>query len=128
MLVDDVAWVLEEAHRFCDDHGIGFGAYPMHELATIPRAAQLLRLFADHVGAAEFEPLWTTGVLLATREDWKDLLAAAARPGITAVWVAFHGVGSSTTGKSTGRASSPRPAWRSGGCTRRGCGPAATCS
>jgi hypothetical protein len=93
MPVADVVWVLEQAHRFCDDRGIGFGAYPMHELAAHPRAAELLRLFADHVGAAEFEPLSTTGVPQAIREDWRELLAAAAGLGTTTVWVAFHGVG-----------------------------------
>ena len=93
MPVDDVAWVLEQARRFCDDHGLGFGAYPMHELAAHPRAAELLRLFADHVGAAEFEPLSTTGVPLAVREDWQQVLAAAASLGTTTVWVAFHGLG-----------------------------------
>jgi hypothetical protein len=89
----DVAWVLEQAHRFCDDHGLGFGAYPMHEVAAHPQAAELLRLFADHVGAAEFEPLSTTGVPLAVREDWRELLAVAASLGTTTVWVAFHGLG-----------------------------------
>jgi hypothetical protein len=92
MPLDDVAWVLEQAHRFCDAHGLGFGAYPMHELAAHPHAAEL-RLFADHVDAAEFEPLSTTGVPLAVREDWRQLLAAAAKLGTTTVWVAFHGVG-----------------------------------
>jgi hypothetical protein len=38
MPVDKVAWVLEQTHRFCDDHGLGFGAYPMHELAAHPQA------------------------------------------------------------------------------------------
>jgi hypothetical protein len=93
MPVEDVAWVLEQAHRFCDDHGLGFGAYPMHELAAHPRAAAVLRLFADHVGAAEFEPLSTTGVPLAVRQDWPELLAATAGLGTTTVWVAFHGLG-----------------------------------
>jgi hypothetical protein len=65
----------------------------MHELAAHPHAAELLRLFADHVGAAEFEPLSTTGVPLAVREDCRQLLAAAAKLGTTTVWVAFHGVG-----------------------------------
>jgi hypothetical protein len=93
MPVEDVAWVLEQTHRFCDDHGLGFGAYPMHELAAHPQAAEVLRLFAGHVGAAEFEPLSTTGVPLAVREDWRELLAAAASLGTTTVWVAFHGLG-----------------------------------
>jgi hypothetical protein len=92
MPVEDVAWVLEQAHRFCDDHGLGFGAYPMHELAAHPQAAELLQVFADHVGAAEFEPLSTTGVPLAVREDWLPVLATAARLGTTTVWVAYHGL------------------------------------
>ncbi len=74
-------------------NGLEFGAYPMHELAAHPQAAALLRLFADHVGAAEFEPLSTTGVPLAVREDWRQVLAAAAELGTTTVWVAFHGLG-----------------------------------
>jgi hypothetical protein len=93
MPVSDVAWVLEQTHRFCDEHGLGFGAYPMHEVATHPQAAELLRLFANHVGAAEFEPLSTTGVPLAVRQDWPELLAAAAALGTTTVWMAFHGLG-----------------------------------
>jgi hypothetical protein len=93
MPVDDIAWVLEQTHAFCDEHGLVFGAYPMHELAAHPDAVQILWLFADHVGAAEFEPLSTTGVPLATREDWQELLAVAARLGTTTVWVAFHGIG-----------------------------------
>ena len=57
MPVGDVAQVLEQPHTFCDERGLGFGAYPMHELAAHPQAAEVLRLFADHVGAAEL----TTG-------------------------------------------------------------------
>jgi hypothetical protein len=53
----------------------------------------VLRVFADHVGAAEFEPLATTGVPLAVREDWPELLVAAAALGTTTVWMAFHGLG-----------------------------------
>jgi hypothetical protein len=55
--------------------------------------AELLGLFADHVGTAEFEPLSTTGVPLAVRQDWQDVLAAAASLGTTTVWVALHGLG-----------------------------------
>jgi MoaA/NifB/PqqE/SkfB family radical SAM enzyme len=32
-------------------------------------------------------------VRLATREDWQEVLAAAATLGTTTVWVAFHGLG-----------------------------------
>jgi hypothetical protein len=93
MPIDDIAWVLEQTHAFCGEKGLGFGAYPMHEVAAHPQAAEILRLIADHVGAAEFEPLATTGVPLATRADWRELLAAAGKLGTTTVWVAFHGLG-----------------------------------
>jgi hypothetical protein len=93
MPIGDVARVLEQAHAFCDQHGLGFGAYPMHELAAHAQAVEILGLFANHVGAAEFEPLATTGVPLAMREDWREVLAAAAKLGTTTVWVAFHGIG-----------------------------------
>jgi hypothetical protein len=54
--------------------------------------SRLLGVFADHGGPAQFEPLATTGVPLAVREDWRELLAAAEL-GTTTVWVAFHGIG-----------------------------------
>jgi hypothetical protein len=57
------------------------------------QATVILRLFADHVGAVEFEPLATTGVPLVTRQDWAELLTVAAQLGTTTVWLAFHGVG-----------------------------------
>jgi hypothetical protein len=37
MPVADVGWVLEPAHRFCYDHRLGFGVYPMYGLAAHPR-------------------------------------------------------------------------------------------
>jgi MoaA/NifB/PqqE/SkfB family radical SAM enzyme len=40
-----------------------------------------------------FEPLTTTGVPLAVREDWRAVLRAAADTGTLSIWVAFHGVG-----------------------------------
>jgi hypothetical protein len=93
MPLTDVAWVLEQVHRFCDERGVGFASFPMHELAAHPDAAAVLRLFAEHVGAGEFEPLTTTGVPLATRDDWREVLAAAAGLGTTTVWLALHGEG-----------------------------------
>jgi hypothetical protein len=37
--------------------------------------------------------LTTTGVPLAVREDWRDVLGAAADTGTINLWVALHGVG-----------------------------------
>ena len=97
MPLADIEWVLEEAHRFCDGAGLAFDAYPMHEMAAHPDAARLFALFNTHGAAARggtmFEPLTTTGVPLAVREDWRDVLGAAADTGTINIWVAFHGVG-----------------------------------
>ena len=100
MPLADIEWVLAEAHQFCDGSGVGFDAYPMHELAAHPDAARLFALFNTHSGVLRtagrgtlFEPWPTTGVPLAEREDWRSVLEAAAAAGVTHLWVAFHGVG-----------------------------------
>jgi hypothetical protein len=103
MPLADIEWVLEEAHRFCDGRGVGFDAYPMHELAAHPGAARLFGLFNSYSGTVKgaggagggtmFEPWPTTGVPLAVRRDWRSVLGAAAGTGTLTLWVAFHGVG-----------------------------------
>src|SRR5215469_16370247 len=103
MPLADIEWALEEAHQFCDARGVGFDAYPMHELAAHPDAARLFGLFNSHSGTVKaagetdagtmFEPWPTTGVPLAAREDWRSVLQAAAAAGVRTLWVAFHGVG-----------------------------------
>jgi MoaA/NifB/PqqE/SkfB family radical SAM enzyme len=40
-----------------------------------------------------FEPLITTGVPLAIRDDWQAVLRAAAGTGTLNIWTAFHGAG-----------------------------------
>jgi hypothetical protein len=116
MPLADVQWVLEGAHRFCDGRGLGFDAYPMHELAAHPDAATLFTLFNSHSGTANraggtcaqtmFEPWPTTGVPLAARADWREVLEAAARAGTRCLWLAFHG-----TGEVHDRQVSQRGAW-----------------
>ena len=103
MPLPDIEWVLEGAHEFCDGRGLGFDAYPMHELAAHPDAARLFGLFNSHSGTVKtagqagdgtmFQPWPTTGVPLAVREDWRDVLDAAAGTGTSHLWLAFHGVG-----------------------------------
>src|SRR5258708_4991889 len=63
----DVASFLDQLHRFCGEPGFASGAHPLHEVAARPQATAILRLSAGPVGAAEFEPLTTPGVPLATR-------------------------------------------------------------
>src|SRR5580700_10845483 len=99
MPLADIEWVLAEAHQFCDDHGVAFDAYPMHEVAAHPDAARLFGLFNSRSGTVKgpggtmFEPLTTTGVPLAVRDDWQVVLRAAADTGTLNIWTAFHGVG-----------------------------------
>ena len=87
MPLEHIELVLKEAARFCSEADLDFGAFPMHEVAAHPDASRVLQMFGR-----EFQPLTTTGVPLAEREDWEDVLAAARSLGTTTVWVAFHGV------------------------------------
>jgi hypothetical protein len=92
MPLDRIARVLDQAHAFAERRGLGFRAYPMHEVAAHPQAADVLRLFVQHVGAGEFEPFSTTGVPIAMRDDWLELLGTLKELGSTTVWLAFHGL------------------------------------
>jgi len=93
MALDDVRWVLEESQTFCRERGLDFGPYPMHEIAAHPQAPEVMGLFRDICGADPgFEPLATTGVPLATRDDWRELIAALGAQGTRHFWVAFHGL------------------------------------
>jgi hypothetical protein len=65
----------------------------MHEIAAHPQAPQVMRLYQDVFGTEfTFEPLPTTGVPLATREDWRELVAAIGALGTRHFWMAFHGL------------------------------------
>ena len=65
----------------------------MHEVAAHPQAADVIRLFAQHDRmSSPFQPFTTTGVPLATRDDWRDVLEAAQETGATVVWMAIHGM------------------------------------
>ena len=65
----------------------------MHEVAAHPEAADVIRLFARHDRMrSPFQPFTTTGVPLATRDDWRDVLEAAQEAGATTVWLAIHGL------------------------------------
>jgi hypothetical protein len=77
-----------------------FAAFPMHEVTAHPQAPEVLRLFAQYpgdpslgVGNPMFQPLSTTGVPLALRADWEDVLATCRQLGATVVWPAVHGWG-----------------------------------
>ena len=94
MPLDDIRWVLTEAQAFCQDAGLDFGPYPMHEIAAHPQAPEMMQLFRDVCGYDPgFEPLPTTGVPIATRGDWEELITAIGAQGTRHFWVAFHGVG-----------------------------------
>jgi hypothetical protein len=91
MPLADVAWVLEQGQRFCESRDLRFEPYPMHEMLAHPDIARILPLIvALHPDA--FEPIATTGVPLAIREDWQDLLTAIHDIGTRTLWFTFHGV------------------------------------
>jgi hypothetical protein len=93
MPLGDIRGVLAEAQQFCREAGQDFGAYPMHEIAAHPQAPEVMQLFRDFFGDdLGFEPLATTGVPLATREDWRELIAAIGAQGTRHFWLAFHGL------------------------------------
>ncbi len=100
MPLSDIACVLEQASAACAAAGRPFAAYPMHEVAAHPHAPQVLRLFARYPGDPShgeggpmYEPLSTTGVPLALRPDWEQVLATCRELGTTVVWPAVHGRG-----------------------------------
>jgi len=104
MPLQDIAWVLEQAARFRAATGLPVDAFPMHEVAAHPQASTVMRLFQDFSDADDgrsaadngrplFDPLSTTGVPLALRDDWQDLLNTCRTLGTTAVFLALHGVG-----------------------------------
>jgi hypothetical protein len=100
MPLADIAWVLEQGQAACAEAGIVLSAYPFHEVAAHPEASSVLRLFSAFPGDRSrdegrpmFEPLSTTGVPLALRSDWAEVLATCRELGTTVVWPAVHGLG-----------------------------------
>jgi hypothetical protein len=100
MPLADIVWVLEQGQAACAAAGLSFSAYPFHEVAAHPEASAVLRLFSAFPGDPSFdegrpmfEPLSTTGVPLALRSDWAEVLATCRELGTTVVWPAVHGRG-----------------------------------
>ncbi len=90
MPLEEISWVLHEVRRFCAEHDLTVDGYPMHEVAAHPQAAHVMRLFHDLWKVVE-EPVPTTGVPLATRDDWRELLETLRSLGTSTLWFAFHG-------------------------------------
>jgi hypothetical protein len=90
MPLSDISWVLQEVRRFCVAHAFAYGGYPMHEVAAHPQAAHVLRLFHE-IWQVDFQPLPTTGVPLATRPDWREILETLRELHAPTLWFAFHG-------------------------------------
>jgi hypothetical protein len=92
MPLEDISFVLHEVRRFCETRGFEYGGYPMHEVDAHPQAVQVLRLFKEVWHEDEFQPFTTTGVPLATRPDWREILETLHELGTSTLWFAFHGV------------------------------------
>lgn len=82
--------VVQMLHQLNSRSGLSIRPYPMHEVLAHPDAAEILRLFGSFPDP-EFEPLATTAVPIAMRDDWEEVLAAARDAGTTTIWVALHG-------------------------------------
>jgi hypothetical protein len=100
MPLADITHVLEQASVACVAADRSFAAFPMHEVAAHPQAPEVLRLFARYPGnpalgegGPMFQPLSTTGVPLALRPEWEEVLATCRELGTTVVWPAVHGRG-----------------------------------
>jgi hypothetical protein len=100
MPLANIEFVLEQASTACAAVGRSFTAFPMHEVAAHPQASAVLRLFSLYPGdpafgevGPMFQPLSTTGVPLALRPDWEEVLATCRELGTTVVWPAVHGHG-----------------------------------
>ena len=119
MPLEEISWVLHEVRRFCDAHDLTVDGYPMHEVAAHLQAAHVMRLFHDLWNVVE-EPVPTTGVPLATRDDWRELLETLRswerpRCGLPSTVPAR-----STTGPCCARARTARACVRSDWLARRG--------
>ncbi len=90
MPLEEISWVLHEVRRFCDAHDLTVDGYPMHEVAAHLQAAHVMRLFHDLWNVVE-EPVPTTGVPLAIRDDWREFLETLRSLGTSTLWFAFHG-------------------------------------
>ena len=94
MPLDDIRYALETVGQYCAHQRYDFSGFPMHEVAAHPEAPAVLALFRE-LAAREseniFEPLATTGVPIALRDDWRDALAGMGAAGVRTFWVAFHG-------------------------------------
>ena len=92
MPLEEISWVLHEVRRFCTTRQISFEGYPMHEVLAHPQAGEVLVLF-QQLWDTCFDPLPTTGVPLATRPDWREVLAPLRSYCVPMLHLAFHGRG-----------------------------------
>jgi hypothetical protein len=118
MPLADITWVLEQGQAACAAAGLIFSAYPFHEVAAHPEAGAVLRLFSAFPGDPSldegrpmFQPLSTTGVPLALRPDWAEVLATCRELGATVVWPACMGWARRTIGWCVARAPTRRRFW-----------------
>ena len=90
MPLEDISFVLHEVRHFCEARGFDYSGFPMHEVDAHPQAVQVLRLFKE-VWHDDCQPFTTTGVPLATRPDWREILETLRELDAPTLWFAFHG-------------------------------------
>lgn len=95
MAMDDINWVLDNTEDFCKENNITLCAFPMNETIAHPEALQMLKKFRKYAeldGRYMMEPLPTTGVPIATRSDWAEILETSKQLGTTFLAFSFHGI------------------------------------
>src|ERR1700736_3061697 len=85
------AIAVEEQAVAGSERGFAYSGYPMHEVDAHPQAVQVLRLFKEVWHVDEYQPFTTTGVPLATRPEWREILETLRELDASTLWFAFHG-------------------------------------
>lgn len=97
MAIKDIEYTIKGFYNFCIEYGFNLCTYPMHEPLAHPDIIDVLQLIKDNLIGTKvtelIEPMTTSGVPIATRDDWKKVLTGIKELGSNTIWFAFHGVG-----------------------------------
>lgn len=85
--------ILSSFRRVCDQRGLKFYPYPMHDVSTHPNMAEVIQVTVEHSddGIGAFQPLVTPGNSLALRDELGVVLQKLEKQGINAFWLTIHG-------------------------------------
>lgn len=92
MPLADVESILQQfSAYFTDNNDYQLIPFPMFEELAHPKASQQLKLFRQY--GMEVEPLPTSGIALAIKDDWQEILSTVKELEIPFLVLSFHGIG-----------------------------------